>query len=406
MLFDPEKIKQDFPIFSSYPDLVYLDSSSTSQKPKQVIEAVSDFYTFRNANIHRAVYKLAELATETYENTRMQVGEFINARSSNEIVFTKNTNEAINFVAHGWGRKFLKSGDVIVLSEMEHHANIVPWLRLRDEIGVELLFLPFNKGCRLDYQVSEKYFGKIKLVAITHASNVLGTINPLNKIILYYKKNTDAKFLIDAAQSFPHLGIDVQKSGVDFVVFSGHKMLAPSGIGVLWAKENLLENMEPLAVGSHMISTVTKKKAVWADVPDKFEAGTGNLEGVAGLSAAFSYLEKVGFENIILYENDLTVYALKRFRELDFVTLYGPKDVADRLGIFSFGIANSHPHDIAQILDRDNIAIRSGHHCAQVTMDALGVPATARASFYIYNTKEDIDRLMEGIKLVKKTLKI
>jgi cysteine desulfurase/selenocysteine lyase len=401
-----QKIKSDFPIFDSYPDLVYLDNSSTSQKPLSVIQAVSDFYTFKNANIHRAVYHLAELATEIYENTRMQVGEFIHARGSNEIVFTGNTNEGINLVAYGWARKFLKKGDIIVLSEMEHHANIVPWLRLREEIGIEIVYLPINNDYRLDFKIEKKNFERIKFAALTHASNVLGTINPLHETISYFKKYTSAKILIDAAQSIPHLKLDVQKLNADFLVFSSHKMLGPSGVGVLWARENLLEDMEPLIVGSHMISSVSKEKATWADVPDKFEAGTRYLEGVAGLSAAISYLDEVGYDQILSYENELTAYALKKFKQLPYIVLYGPQDAKDRLGIFSFGIAKAHPHDIAQILDRQNIAIRSGHHCAQVTMDALGVPATARASFYLYNTREDIDRLIDGIKEVKKTLRI
>ncbi len=415
-MYKLHNLKKDFPIFATYPDLVYLDSASTSQKPAQVIKAVNDFYTKKNANIHRGIYKLAEIATEAYENTRIQVAKFIGAGSKNEIIFTGNTNQAINLVACGWARKFLRKGDIIVLSEMEHHANIVPWLRLKEEKEIELIFLPINKEHRLDYLLSRGSASwrrrgnleteRVKLVALTHASNVLGTINPLDKIIPYFKKHTPAKILIDAAQSIPHLPIDVRTLGIDFLAFSSHKMLGPSGVGVLWAKENLLEAMDPLFVGSHMISKVTKEKALYATLPDKFEAGTGNLEGVAALSSAISYLQKIGLEKIALYENALTKYALERLREITYLKLYCPATNESRLGIFSFGIEGVHPHDIAQILDSQNIAIRSGHHCAELTMNALRVPATARASLYLYNTKEDVDKLIEGIKVVKQTLKI
>ena len=410
-----KSLKSDFPIFTTYPDLVYLDSGATSQKPKEVIDAVTDFYTTKNANIHRGIYQLAELATETYENTRTEVAKFIHARTNKEIVFTGNTNQAINLVAYGWARKFLRSGDVIVLSEMEHHANIIPWLRLKEEKGIKLLFLPINKEYRLDYmslrdhEVAKQSLSleKIKLVALTHASNVLGTINPLEKIIPYFRQLAPAaKILIDAAQSIPHLPIDVQTLDADFLAFSPHKMLGPSGVGILWAKEEILEEMDPLFVGSNMINQVTKEKATWADLPDKFEVGTANLEGVAGLSSAISYINKTGYKNIIAHEQELTEYGLEKLRQIPGLKLFGPLSSENRLGIFSFALDGAHPHDIAQILDSQNIAIRSGHHCAQITMQALCVPATARASLYLYNTKEDIDKLVEGIKVVKKTLKI
>ncbi len=431
-----KNIKNDFPIFKTYPNLVYLDSGATSQKPQEVIDAVSDFYTKKNANIHRGIYKLAEIATEVYENTRFRVSKFINAKSLNEIIFTTNTNHAINLVAYGWARKFLKSGDIIVLSEMEHHANIVPWLRLKEEKGVELIFLPIDKEYRLDSTAgaslqlaskhSRKRYGadyksapakaldtfdtldtsKIKLIALTHVSNVLGTINPLYKIIPYSKKYTEAKILIDAAQSIPHLPIDVQELGIDFLAFSSHKMLGPTGVGVLWAKEELLDSMDPLLVGSNMIRTVTKNGATWADGPDKFEVGTSNLEGAAGLSAAISYLTKIGMKNIEDYERELTDYALEKLKNISYLTLHGPSKSESRLGIFSFNLKDAHPHDVAQVLDNQNIAIRSGHHCAQITMSALNVSATARASFYLYNAKEDVDKLVEGIGVVKRILKI
>lgn len=404
------KIKNDFPIFKTYPELVYMDSSATSQKPKAVIDAVNYFYTRKNSNIHRGVYKLAETATEVYENTRIQVGKFINAKSSNEIIFTGNTNHAINIVAYGWAKKYLNKGDIIVLSEMEHHANIVPWIRLKEEIGIELEYLPFDKDYRLDYKTilkDKRISKKIKLISLTHASNALGTVNPLEEIIAYVKKaGITAKIMIDAAQSIPHLPIDVQNLNIDFLAFSGHKMLGPTGVGVLWGKENLLDAMDPLITGSNMINTVSKDRATWAELPNKFEAGTGNLEGVAGLSAAISYLQEIGLENISNYEKELTKYGLEKLRQIPGIKLFGPSGYEDRIGIFSFGYRDIHPHDIAQILDSRDIAIRSGHHCAQITMNALGVPATARASLYLYNTKVDIDKLVEGLKLVKKILKI
>jgi cysteine desulfurase/selenocysteine lyase len=393
--------KNDFPIFKTHPELVYLDSASTSQKPQVVIDAVTKFYTTKNANIHRGIYKLAEEATEVYEHTRDLVAKFINAYARNEIVFTGNTNQSINLFAEGWGRKFLKKGDVVVLTEMEHHANIVPWLRLKDEIGIELVYLPVNDQGRIELNYSSN---KIKLVSLTHISNVLGTINPVEDIIAYFKKlNPDIKVLIDAAQSIAHLPIDVRKLDCDAIAFSSHKMLGPAGVGVLWAKESLLEEMDPYIVGSHMIKKVTKEKAVYADLPDKFEAGTGNLEGVTGLGAAIKYLDLVGFTAIMEYDKQLVEYGLHKLQSIPYLKLFGPQTSVDRVGIFSFAIADVHPHDIAQILDSNQIAIRSGHHCCEVLMDVLQVPATARASFYLYNTKDDVDTLVEGIEKVKKT---
>ncbi len=400
-------LKSDFPIFTNHPDLVYLDSAATSQKPLSVINAVTNFYTHQNANIHRSAYSLAEIATQTYETTRLQVAKFIGARSPNEIIFTSNTNHSINTVAYGWTQKFLQPGDTIILSEMEHHANIVPWLRLKEQKKINLIFLPITKDYRLDYNIPLPNPSQIKLLALTHASNVLGTINPLEKIIPYFKKlNPQIKILIDAAQSIPHLPINVQKLDIDFLAFSSHKMLGPSGVGVLWAKEQLLEKMDPLLVGSHMIKTVTKQKKTYAQIPDKFETGTANLEGVAGLSAAITYIQKVNMKNIISHEQELTQYTLDKLAQLPYLKIYGPTTPADRLAIFSFGIKGIHPHDISQILDHQNIAVRAGHHCAQITMQALNVPATTRASLYIYNTKQDIDKLIEGLREVKNVLRI
>ncbi len=400
-------IKKDFPIFKNHPDLVYLDNSATSQKPQVVIDAVSEFYQKYNSNIHRGIYNLSQNATELFENTRKKVANFIGASTDKEIIFTSNTTEAINLAAYGWARRFLKSGDIIVISEMEHHSNIVPWFRLRDEIGVEIIFLPITNDGKLDYKNFSGDFKKVKLIALTHVSNVLGTINPIAEIVSYFKQNgSDAKLLVDAAQSIPHLTIDVQKLNCDFLAFSSHKMLGPSGVGVLFAKKEILEMMDPLLVGSHMIKKVTKEKATWADLPEKFESGTRNIEGVIGLGVAIDYLQKIGMKNIEMFEKELTNYAIKKFKNQTSIKLFGPQTSDNRIGVFSFAIGDIHPHDVAEVLNRDNIAVRSGHHCAQVLMDCLGVSGTARASFYIYNAKEDIDKLFEGINLVKKTFKI
>jgi cysteine desulfurase/selenocysteine lyase len=430
--------KKDFPIFTNHPELIFLDSGATAQKPQQVINAVTHFYTHTNANIHRGIYDLSQEATDLYESVRQQVACFLGSNNAEEIVFTGNTTEAINLVAYGWARKFLTKGDIIVFSEMEHHANIIPWIRLKDEIGVELVYLPIDKDFRLDYgsvfnchsgerssiesikkkrssQSANASFQddkiidpkRIKLIALTHVSNVLGTINPIADIVSFFKsKGCSAKMLIDGAQSVPHFPVNVQQLDCDFFAFSSHKMLGPSGVGVLWAKKELLEAMDPLFVGGNMIKIVTKESATWADVPTKFEAGTGKLEAVAGLGAAISYMQKVGFAAIQHHEKELTAYALQSLLVIKDFHLYGPQDAVNRLGVFSFDIANIHPHDIGDILNRKHIAVRTGHHCAQVLMKALGVSSTARASLYLYNTKEDIDMLVEGIKEVKRVFKL
>jgi cysteine desulfurase / selenocysteine lyase len=399
--------KQDFPIFKTYSDLVYLDSAATSQKPQNVIEAVSEFYTTKNANIHRGIYDLSQKATYVFKITREKVAGFIGANDSEEIILTSGTTESINIAAFGWAKKFLKKGDIIVLSEMEHHSNVVPWLRLKEEIGVELFYLPMTKDHRLDYKeiasLPLAMTKSIRLVSITHASNVLGTVNPIEEIISFFKKlNPEIKVCIDAAQSVPHMPIDVQKIDCDFLAFSSHKMLGPAGVGVLYARKELLEDMDPFVYGSIMIREVTKEKATWADAPEKFEPGTRNLEGVAGLGAAIDYLQQVDFEKIQKHEQELTTYALEKFTQQKDVTLFGPKNPGNRLGVFSFAVGNVHPHDVSEVLNRSHIAVRAGHHCAQPLMGVLEVTGTIRASIYLYNTREDIDRLFEGIEEVKK----
>lgn len=409
MSIDPLQIKKDFPIFKNYPDLVYLDNAATSQKPLMVIDAVSNYYQKYNSNIHRGIYKLSESSTEKYEYAREKVSKFIGCTNFKEIIFTRNTNEAINLISYGWGKKFLKEGDIVVLSEMEHHANLVPWIRLKNEMGIILYFIPLTSDFRLDFtKITDdiENISKIKLVSITHVSNVLGTINPVTEITSFLKENNiNAKVYIDAAQSVPHLSINIKDLGCDFLTFSSHKMMGPSGVGVLWAKANLLESMDPLLVGSHMILNVSKNDVTFTGIPDKFEAGTANLEGVVGLGAAIDYLENLGMENVLEHDRDLVKYGLDKLSEVEGIKIFGPKEEKDRLAIFSFGFEGIHPHDIAQILDEENIAIRSGHHCAQILMESLKVIATARASCYIYNSKEDIDKLTKGLGKVKQVLK-
>ncbi len=400
-------IKSDFPIFKNNPDLCYLDSAATTQKPNVVIDAVTDFYEKNYSSIHRGIYTLSQDATEMYENVRKKAVDFISASDSNEIIFTSGTTEAINFAAIGYFGKHLKKGDIVVLSEMEHHSNIVPWLILKQRIGIKLFFIPVTKDGNLDYKSIDLDFKKVKLVSLTHASNVLGTVNPISEIILFFKKkNPNTKILIDAAQSIPHLKIDVKKLNCDFLVFSSHKMLGPTGVGVLWAKKELLSDMSPVITGGHMIKTVSKEIVELADIPEKLEAGTKNIEGVIGLGAAIDYIEKIGFEKIKKDEKKLVEYTLKKFAKEEKVKLFGSHKSDQRLGVFSFAVGNIHSHDMAEILNRSGVAVRSGHHCAQVLMKALNISSTTRASIYIYNTTQDIDRLFAGIKEVKKVFRI
>ncbi|HLC87847.1 MAG TPA: SufS family cysteine desulfurase [Patescibacteria group bacterium] len=398
-----KNLKHDFPIFKNRKvPFVYLDSGATSQKPKSVIDAVTYFYENLNANIHRGIYSLSEEATAAYEGVREKVAKFINSET-NEVIFTGNTNESINLVVFGFAKKFLKKGDIVVLSSMEHHANLVPWLKLRDEIGIGLYFLKYDENYRLDYKnLSGLDTSKIKFVSLTQVSNVLGTINPVKEIIKFFRDiNPEIKVLIDGAQSVPHFKVDFKDLGCDFLAFSSHKMLGPSGLGVLVGKYELLEKMDPFFYGSQMILKVTKEEASFAEVPFKFEVGTGKLEAVYGLGAAIDYLEKIGWENIENLEKEITKYALLKLKEIEGLELYGPTDSSDRLAIFTFNLENIHSHDVAQILDRYGICVRSGHHCAQVLMDSLKQIAAVRASFYIYNLDDDVDALVRGLEKVK-----
>jgi cysteine desulfurase/selenocysteine lyase len=403
------ELRNDFPIFKKKingKELVYLDNASTTQKPYSVINSITDFYSNYNSNIHRAVYQLAEEATTLYEQSREKIANFINVRPE-EIVFTRNTTESINLIAHSWARTNLKKDDGIAISEFEHHSNIVPWQILSQEIGTRLEYVGIDENGFLDLEhlielISSK---KVRLVSLSHMSNVLGTIVPIERIIKIAHEN-DIPVLVDGAQSVPHMPVNVKNMDCDFLVFSAHKMLGPTGVGVLYAKKEFLEKMRPFMGGGDMIKEVFKFHTNYNEVPYKFEAGTPNIADVVGFGAAIDYLEKIGMENIRKHEIDLTEYALESMLSINHLTVYGPKDPNYRGGVISFNIADIHPHDLATIMNDHGIAIRSGHHCAQVLMQRLDVPATSRASFYIYNTKEEIDKFVNAIKEAGRIFKI
>lgn len=403
------ELRNDFPIFKKKingKELVYLDNASTTQKPYSVINSITDFYSNYNSNIHRAVYQLAEEATTLYEQSREKIANFINARPE-EIVFTRNTTESINLIAHSWARTNLKKDDVVAITELEHHSNIVPWQILSQEIGTRLEYVGIDENGFLDLEylielISSK---KVRLVSLSHMSNVLGTIVPIERIIKIAHEN-DIPVLVDGAQSVPHMPVDVKNMDCDFLVFSAHKMLGPTGVGVLYAKKEVLEKMRPFMGGGDMIKEVFKFHTNYNEVPYKFEAGTPNIADVVGFGAAIDYLEKIGMENIRKHEIDLTEYALESMLSINHLIVYGPRDPNYRGGVISFNIADIHPHDLATIMNDHGIAIRSGHHCAQVLMQRLDVPATSRASFYIYNTKEEIDKFVNAIKEAGRIFKI
>jgi cysteine desulfurase/selenocysteine lyase len=406
-----ENIRKDFPILKrtvrENKALVYLDNASTTQKPNQVIDAITDFYRNHNANIHRAVYALAEEATELYEQTRDKVADFINIKNKKEIIFVRGTTEAINLVAYSWGRDHLKEGDIIVTTEYEHHSNIVPWQLLTQEKGAKLEYIGMDDDGELILDDLDKYLatGKVKLVTFSLVSNVLGTITDAEKIISKCKA-AGVLTLIDGAQAVPHMKVDVEKLGCDFFAFSGHKMLGPTGIGILWVRTSVLETMNPFHGGGDMIREVHKYETTWNDLPYKFEAGTPSIADVVGFGAAIDYLSKIGMDNIRQHEIELTSYALEKLSSVKGLHIYGTKDISKRGGVISFNFADVHPHDVAQIIDGEGIAIRSGHHCAQVLMERLNVAATSRASFYIYNTKEEIDKLIISLNKVARIFKL
>ena len=401
MLLDVEKIRKDFPILKvkvNGKPLVYFDNAATSQKPKQVIDALSDYYENYNANIHRSIHKLGEQATLAYENAHKKVAEFINS-DPEEIVFTKGATESLNLVAYSLTEN-LKPNDEIILTQMEHHSNLVPWQQLAKKKNLKLNFVEFDEEGKLRLgQFEELLNKKTKIVSVVHMSNALGTINPVEEIAKTVKEKSSAYFIVDAAQSVPHMPVDVKKMNCDFLAFSGHKMLAPTGIGVLYGKKELLEKMQPFQYGGGMIKEVTFKDTKFNDIPWKFEAGTPNIAQGIGLAAAVDYLNKVGMKNIMNHGKELANYCYEKLSEIDEVEIYGPKE---RGALVSFNVKNVHAHDTATILDGEGIAVRAGHHCTMPLHSVLGIPASTRASFYLYNTKEEIDKLAEGIQKVIK----
>jgi cysteine desulfurase / selenocysteine lyase len=405
--FDVEKIKKDFPIFSqtvnNHP-LIYMDSAATSQKPDLVIKETKRFYEEYNSNIHRGAHKLGELSTIAYEETHEKVAKFIGANVE-EIIFTAGTTESLNLVAYSLV-KTLKQGDKIVLTEMEHHSNIVPWQQLAKQYGVKIEYIKV-KNFTLDLDHAKQIIDKrTKIVSVMHASNVLGTINPV-KLLAEMTHSVGALIVVDAAHSAPNMKIDVNDLDCDFLAFSGHKMLGPTGIGLLYGKKHLLENMSPFLYGGHMISEVTIEDTTFADIPAKFEAGTSNIAGAIGLGYAIDYLNKIGMDNIHHYENQLAKYTIDKLEKIEGITIYGPVDEKiDRTGVISFNVEGIHAHDVATILDREGIAIRSGNHCAMPLMKVLGIVGCNRASLYFYNTFEDIEKFIEAIKKAKKIFKV
>jgi len=404
MSLDVQKIRKDFPILERETSpgvrVVYLDSTATSQKPLPVLEAMDAFYRHSNANIHRGVHTLAEEATAMYEQAREKIAKFINAPSAHQIIYTRNTTESINLVAYTWARANLKAGDLILLTEMEHHSNLVPWHILAAERGVKLDFIPVTEDGLLDLDVYRSLLKRIpKLVSFAHMSNVLGTINPAAEIIRLAHE-AGALAMVDAAQSVPHLKVDVQALDADFLAFSAHKMCGPTGIGALYGKSEFLEAMPPFLGGGDMIKEVKLRSFRPNSLPHKFEAGTPAIAEAVGFGAAVDYLTKIGMDDISAHEHEITEYALERLEEIPGVKVFGPS--ADKKGgVASFTLEGVHPHDVAQILDRDGIAVRAGHHCAQPLHEKFGIPATSRASFYLYNTKEEVDLLVNGIYKVK-----
>lgn len=398
------EIRKDFPILdretANGKRIIYLDSTATSQKPVQVIEAMNDYYRRSNANIHRGVHTLAEEATTMYEGAREKIAKFINAASSREIIYTRNTTESINLVAYSWARANLKSGDLVILTEMEHHSNLVPWHMLQMERGIELEFIPVTEDGVLELDTYKALLNRTpKLVSFTHMSNVLGTINPVAEII-QLAHAAGAIVMVDGAQSVPHLTVDVQALDADFYAFSAHKMCGPTGIGVLYGKSALLESMPPFLGGGDMIKEVKLRSFRANSLPHKFEAGTPAIAEAIGFGAAVDYLTQIGMDKIAAHEHEVTEYALDRLEEIPGVKVFGPS--ADKKGgVAAFTLEGVHPHDVAQILDRDGIAVRAGHHCAQPLHEKFGIPATSRASFYLYSTKEEVDLLVSGIYKVK-----
>lgn len=397
-------LRKDFDIIKN-DDIAYLDSGATTQKPKYVIDAIKHYYEYDNANPHRGAYKLSIKATEVYDEAREKVKNFINAKDAREIVFTRNATESINLIAYSYGLNNIKKGDKIVISIMEHHSNLVPWQMVAKKTGATLEYIYTDENGYLKQEdIEKKIVPGVKMVGITQVSNVLGTINPVKEIV---KKahEVGAVAIVDASQSAPHMKVDVQDLDADFLVFSGHKMLSPLGIGVLYGKKNILDKMSPFLFGGDMIEYVYEQETTFAEVPTKFEAGTQNVEGAVGLGAAIDYLNKIGMDNIEKIEKEVLSYAMEELQKLDFITIYGPKELENHAAVISFNVNKVHPHDVASVLDSENVCIRSGNHCAQPLLRYMGLDSTCRASFYIYNTKEDVDRLIKALKKTRDIFK-
>lgn len=391
-----EEIKKDFPILENS-NLTYLDSGATTQKPKQVIEKIEEFYNKYNANPHRGAYSLSVEATNEYESARAKIAKFINASKPEEVIFSKNATESLNLIAYSYGLENLKKDDEVVISIMEHHSNLVPWQKMTKAKNAKLKYMYVNDDYEIsDEEIETKITKNTKIVGITYVSNVLGTINPVKKIIKQAHK-MGAVVVVDASQSIPHMKLDVQELDADFVVFSGHKMLAPLGIGVLYGKKSILDKMTPFLMGGDMIEYVYEQETTFASLPNKFEAGTQNVEGVIGLAAAIDYIEKIGYEKIQEIEKEVVGYAKQELAKLDFLETYYTQNDENHMGVISFNIKGVHPHDTASVLDSYNVAVRSGNHCAQPLLRYLGKDSTCRASFYIYNTKKDVDNLVEAL---------
>jgi cysteine desulfurase/selenocysteine lyase len=399
---DSKSIRQDFPIMSrliNNKPLTYLDSTATSQKPAIVIDTLADFYRTTNANVHRGIYTLSEESTYAYESSRAKVAKFIGSPSADQIIFTRNTTESLNLVAYTWGRQNVSEGDEILITIMEHHSNIIPWMMLCDEVGATLKYIPITDQGELDLSnIDSLITPRTKIVSLTQMSNVLGTINPVEKIISKAKEK-GALTIIDGAQGAPHLPVNVEELDVDIYAFSAHKMLGPTGIGILYGKSDILNTINPFLGGGEMISEVYEDRFTWKESPWKFEAGTPNFADAIAFGAAIDYLTDIGMDAIRLHEIEITRYALEEIRKVDEgIKIFGPDDLSIRGGVISFYHDKVHPHDIAQVMDWEGVQIRAGHHCAQPLMRRLGVPATARASFYIYNTEEDVDRFVQALK--------
>ena len=405
LTLDARALRADFPILAQEINgkpLAYLDSAVTAQKPRQVLDAMTTFYETSYANVHRGVYTLAERATEAFEGAREKVARLVNAPSSRELIFTRNATEALNLVAYAWGLTNLGAGDVVVVTELEHHSNFVPWQYVARRTGADFRMIPLTESGELDLEALDGIAaaGELKLVATNFVSNALGTVNPVERLTTWAHER-GAIMVVDAAQAAPHRAIDVQALGCDFLAFSAHKLCGPSGVGALWGKRELLEAMEPFNLGGHMIKKVQFEETTWGDLPHKFEAGTSPIAEAVGFGAAVDYITGVGLEAIEQHEHDLVSYALDRFADVPGMLLYGPPPER-RAGIVSFNMEGVHPHDVAQVLDWEGVAIRAGHHCCQPLMQRLGVAATNRASFYLYTVPEEIDRLAEGLLRVRK----